>query len=169
MSTSMISSSSSSSTVSAIQRALASAVLQAAMCVFGEETQLPFIWSVEHMPSAARDRRFILHVVPDENCRCFIFRAPLGGTAQLLYEKKAKAKAPLRLPPTGEFSWDGKDDSLLMIIAAGHPSSGIREETLDRPSASPLRGCELINRSTGLLALDPEALGLHRDDAPQRP
>lgn len=143
---------------------MASAVLQSADRVPETASYVPFSWQVEHTIAEPPNRRFVLHLVPERNCSGFLFRAPLGGQAQLLCEWEGKAEVDVRLPSTGEFGWDGQDDSLLVIVAAGRssPADKTTETNLVTMSqrASPLRGGEPPLTATGPLVLSPEALGL---------
>ena len=148
------------------QRAVASAVLQVAEKVPGDMSYIPFSWSVEHITADTANRRFVFTLVPEEDCRGFLFRAPHGSQAELLCEWAGRAESALRLPQAGELAWDGRDDSMLVIIAVGNAASN---NTAIRRQTSPLRGSEPYHTSTGLLTLGIDILGLKGDDTAQRP
>ena len=148
------------------QQAAASAVLQVAEKVPSDMSYTPFSWSVEHIISDAPNRQFVLRLIPENDCRGFLFRAPLGSQAEILCEWAGRAGRVLRLPQAGELAWDGKDDSMLVIIAVGNNESG---NAAIRRHTSPLRGDKHPHTSTGLLALDLDILGLKGDDTVQRP
>lgn len=135
------------------QRATASALLLAAGKVGAKEAPIPFSWRVEHIAGDPPSNHFALYILPEQDCRCFLFHASPSGQTRILHECRGKANIPIRIPPSKDFIWDGKDDSLLVIVTAGVPCS-------DRSELSPWRGEEEYHASDIPLALDSKALGL---------
>lgn len=101
------------------QTSLASAVLSVATRVDNTKRYVPFEWKIIRSNPEMADRQFSISIVSEGDCQGFLFQASRGEKAQLLYEWQAKAKKEVRVPASCNLIWDGKDDSLLILVVVG--------------------------------------------------
>ncbi len=114
------------------QKSLASAILSVANRVDGDKSYIPFSWKILPGKVDTDNRQFRISLVPERDCQGFLFLASDRGKAQLLYEWQAKAKKEVHIPSACDLLWDGKDDSLLILVVVGDSALACEESPVYR-------------------------------------